>query len=104
MNTALIAADASCKAVDSVGSLIGLIIFGAVIGALARLVLPGKQSISIVVTVILGVLGALVGYFLSGLLGVCSTGGIDVIRWIISIAVACLFIVIYGMAVGRKQV
>ncbi len=104
MNTVLVAADASCKTVDSVGSLIGLIIFGAVIGALARLVLPGKQSISVLVTVILGVLGALVGYFLSGMLGVCSTGGIDWIRWVISIAVSALFIVVYGLAMGRKQV
>ena len=44
--------------------IIGTIIFGAVIGVLARLVLPGRQNISALVTVILGVLGALIGYWL----------------------------------------
>lgn len=104
MNSVLVAADASCGGVDSVGALIGLIIFGAVIGALARLVLPGKQSISVVVTVILGALGALIGYFLAGAIGVCSTGGIDWIRWVISIAVAAALITVYGVVMGRKQV
>ena len=44
------------------GAVIGTIIFGAIIGVLARLVLPGKQNISMLVTVILGILGALIGY------------------------------------------
>ena len=48
------------------GAVIGTIIFGAVIGFLARLVLPGKQNISVLVTVILGILGALAGYYLWG--------------------------------------
>lgn len=86
------------------GELIGLIIFGAVIGALARLVMPGKQGIGILWTILLGVLGAIAGYFLAGLLGVEDTAGIDWIRWIISIVVAVLLISIYiGMA-GRKRV
>ena len=44
------------------GDILGLIVFGAVIGLLARIVLPGRQNISLVVTVILGILGALIGY------------------------------------------
>jgi uncharacterized membrane protein YeaQ/YmgE (transglycosylase-associated protein family) len=85
------------------GEVIGIIIFGAVIGALARLVLPGKQDISIIVTVILGILGALVGYWLAGLLGVKETSGIDWIRWIISIAVAAVLVVAYTSLTGRRQ-
>ena len=54
---------------------LGTIIFGAVIGVLARAVLPGKQSISMAITVVIGVIGALLGYWLSGLLGVCATSG-----------------------------
>ena len=53
----------------TIGAIIGLIIFGAVIGVLARLVLPGKQNISLPMTIILGILGALAGYWLWGLLG-----------------------------------
>ena len=72
------------------GAVIGTIIFGAVIGFLARLVLPGKQNISMLVTVILGILGALVGYWIWGISDKGDTGGIDWIRWIISIAVAAV--------------
>ena len=82
--------------------LIGLIIFGAVIGALARLFMKGSQPIGVLWTIILGVLGALVGYWLSGVLGVEDTPGIDWIRWIISIVVSVIFISIYVGATGKK--
>jgi uncharacterized membrane protein YeaQ/YmgE (transglycosylase-associated protein family) len=102
--TALLPMAASCAPTGSLSGWIGTIIFGAVIGVLARLVLPGRQNISLIITVILGILGALIGYWLAGLLGVCSTGGIDWIRWFISIAVAAVLVVIYISVTGRKQV
>lgn len=83
--------------------LIGLIIFGAVIGALARLFMKGSQPIGVLWTIILGVLGALVGYWLSGLLGVEDTSGIDWIRWIISIVVSIIFISIYVGATSKNR-
>lgn len=75
--------------------IIGLIIFGAVIGALARLFMKGDQNLGILWTIILGVLGALAGYWLAGALGVEDTNGIDWIRWAISIVAAILFISVY---------
>jgi uncharacterized membrane protein YeaQ/YmgE (transglycosylase-associated protein family) len=81
---------------------LGTIIFGAVIGVLARAVLPGKQSISMAITVVIGVIGALLGYWLSGLLGVCATSGIDWTRWLISIVVAAVLVVAYGAVTGKK--
>ena len=88
-----------------IGEIIGTIIFGAVIGVLARLVLPGKQNISAIITVILGILGALIGYWLWGLVSdKGDTVGIDWIRWFISIAAAALFVVAYGAVTGKKQV
>ena len=83
--------------------LIGLLIFGAVIGALARLFMKGSQPIGVLWTVILGALGALVGYWIAGLLGVDDTAGIDWIRWIISIIVAVVFISIYVGATGKSR-
>jgi uncharacterized membrane protein YeaQ/YmgE (transglycosylase-associated protein family) len=83
--------------------IIGTIIFGAVIGMLARLVLPGRQNISALVTVILGVLGALIGYWLWGLMGGGDTGGIDWIRWIISIIAAAVLVVAYIAFTGRSR-
>ena len=88
-----------------IGEILGLIVFGAVIGILARLVLPGKQDISAIITVILGILGALIGYWVWGLISdQGDTGGIDWIRWIISIAAAALLVVAYGAITGRKHV
>jgi uncharacterized membrane protein YeaQ/YmgE (transglycosylase-associated protein family) len=93
-----------------IGEIIGLIIFGAIIGALARLVIPGKQHISIVMTIVLGVVGALAGYFIWGAISGngfttnSTTGGIDWIRWIISIIVAAVLVSLYAGAAGRRRV
>jgi uncharacterized membrane protein YeaQ/YmgE (transglycosylase-associated protein family) len=87
----------------TIGAIIGLIIFGAVIGALARLVLPGKQNISLPMTIVLGILGALAGYWLWGLLGGGDTRGIDWIRWILSIVVAAVLVSAYGAMTGRNH-
>ena len=85
------------------GELIGLIIFGAIIGALARLFMKGDQNIGVLWTVILGILGALAGYWLTGLLGVDNTKGIDWIRWIVSIILSVVFISLYLSMRGRKR-
>jgi uncharacterized membrane protein YeaQ/YmgE (transglycosylase-associated protein family) len=81
--------------VHTLGVIIGTIIFGAIIGILARVVLPGRQRISVVMTIVLGIVGALLGYWLAGLLGVGDTNGVDWIRWVISIAVAAVLVVGY---------
>ncbi len=99
--TELLPMAASC-APSGVGGWIGTIIFGAVIGVLARLVLPGRQAISMVVTVVIGIVGALIGYWLSAQLGVCTTGGIDWLRWVISVIVAAVLVVIYERVMASR--
>jgi uncharacterized membrane protein YeaQ/YmgE (transglycosylase-associated protein family) len=54
--------------------ILGWIIFGLVVGALAKLVMPGKDPGGFVVTTILGIVGALVGGFLGRLLGLYKEG------------------------------
>lgn len=83
-----------------IATIIGTIIFGAIIGMLARAVLPGRQSISAPITVILGIVGAVVGYWVMPE----NTGGIDWLRWIVSIAAAAALTVGYGLSTGRKQI
>ncbi len=88
-----------------IGELIGLIIFGAVIGVLARLVIPGKQAIGWIITIVLGVAGALIGYWLWGMIsgeGNADTAGIDWIRWIISIAAAAVLTLGYTAFTRNK--
>ncbi|NLV80533.1 MAG: GlsB/YeaQ/YmgE family stress response membrane protein [Rhodococcus sp.] len=85
------------------GEIIGTIIFGAVIGVLARLVIPGKQAMGWIITVVIGVIGALIGYWLWDLLGGTDTPGIDWWRWIISIAAAVVLTLIYTAATRSKS-
>jgi uncharacterized membrane protein YeaQ/YmgE (transglycosylase-associated protein family) len=58
------------------------IITGLIIGLLAKLVVPGRQAIPVWLTILLGIVGALIGNWLATLLGVRVTGGIDWIRHI----------------------
>jgi len=80
------------------GAIIGAIIAGLIIGVLARLILPGRQDISILMTIVIGIvasflttliLGAIFGYE-------NSSGGIAWWYWIVSAIVAAIGIVIYG--------
>lgn len=81
---------------EVLGTLIGGLIAGIIVGPLARLVLPGKQNISIVMTIVLGALGAIVGGFVYVALGGEETSGIDWIRLAIQVVVAALAVLIYG--------
>jgi uncharacterized membrane protein YeaQ/YmgE (transglycosylase-associated protein family) len=83
--------------------IIGTIIFGAVIGILARIVIPGKQAYGWFVTVLLGIAGALIGYWLWGVLGGSDTFGIDWIRWVISVAAAAILSFAYTAITRRSK-
>lgn len=87
------------------GSIIGTIVLGAVIGILARLVIPGKQAMGWIITILIGIAGALIGYWIWGMIaspGNANTGGIDWIRWAISIGAAVLLALGYS-ALTRKS-
>lgn len=71
------------------GIISGLII-GIVIGALGRLVVPGRQRIPIWLTIVIGVVAALVGTAFAAALGVADTRGIDWIELGIQVALAAL--------------
>jgi uncharacterized membrane protein YeaQ/YmgE (transglycosylase-associated protein family) len=70
------------------GLIISAIVVGLIIGALGRLVLPGRQDISIWLTIAIGIVAALVGSLIASLLGVGDTSGIDWIKLIIQVALA----------------
>ncbi|BAL86938.1 hypothetical protein AMIS_17180 [Actinoplanes missouriensis 431] len=66
------------------------IIIGLIIGALGRLVLPGKQNISIWLTLAIGVVAALIGTFLAAAIGVDDTRGVDWIELALQVGLAAL--------------
>ena len=80
------------------GLIISAIFVGLIIGALGRLVLPGRQDISIVLTIVIGVIAALIGSFIASAIGVGETRGIDWIKLIIQVALAALGV---ALVVGR---
>jgi uncharacterized membrane protein YeaQ/YmgE (transglycosylase-associated protein family) len=64
------------------------IIIGLIIGALGRLVVPGRQNIKIWLTLLIGVAAALLGTVIAGLIGVDDTTGLDWIELALQIALA----------------
>jgi len=84
--------------------IIGLIVAGIIIGLLGKLLAPGdKDNIPIWLTVLCGIAGVLIGYYLAAALGVDATDGIDWIRWIISIIVAAVLVVAASTITGRSN-
>jgi uncharacterized membrane protein YeaQ/YmgE (transglycosylase-associated protein family) len=90
-----------------IGLLISWLIIGAIIGLLARAVMPGKQAMGLGMTIILGVVGAIVGGFIGGLLG--GKGVSAVINdpwslWTILLAVigAIIVMVVYGLVTKNR--
>ena len=74
--------------------IIGLIIAGLIIGLLGKFVAPGaRDNTPLWLTVLCGIGGVLIGYYVSGALGVAATPGIDWMRWIISIILAAVLVV-----------
>jgi uncharacterized membrane protein YeaQ/YmgE (transglycosylase-associated protein family) len=79
----------------TVTSIIVAIIVGAIIGALGRLVVPGRQPIPIWLTVVVGIVAAFVGTFIARAIGVpTATNGIDWLELLVQVVVAAIFVVI----------
>ncbi|MEU6745976.1 GlsB/YeaQ/YmgE family stress response membrane protein [Spirillospora sp. NPDC046719] len=74
----------------SISGIISAIIVGAIIGGLGRLLLPGRQPIGIVLTVLIGIVAALVGTAIAQKTGVASTKGFDWIELVFQVGLAVL--------------
>ncbi|MBB5827016.1 GlsB/YeaQ/YmgE family stress response membrane protein [Micromonospora carbonacea] len=79
------------------------IIIGLIIGALGRLVVPGKQSIPIWLTLLIGVVAAILGTLVAGVLGVDETAGVDWIELFLQVAFAAIGVSLVAGAYGRRR-
>jgi uncharacterized membrane protein YeaQ/YmgE (transglycosylase-associated protein family) len=80
------------------------IIIGLIIGALGRLVVPGKQNIPIWLTLVIGVVAAFVGTLIASAVGVDETPGIDWIELILQVGLAAAGVaVVAGVRGGRRR-
>ncbi|MEU7900009.1 GlsB/YeaQ/YmgE family stress response membrane protein [Nonomuraea sp. NPDC049152] len=84
----------------TIESIIGAIVIGAVIGAIGRLLLPGRQAIGWILTIVVGIVAALIGTALAQVLGVQTTPGID---WIELVMQVVLAIVGVGIVAGLRR-
>ena len=75
----------------TVTGIITAIIIGAIIGALGRLVVPGRQPIPIWLTIVVGIVAAFIGTWLAGAVGISTnTPGIDWLELLIQVALAAV--------------
>jgi len=87
----------------TIGGILGAIVIGLVIGALGRLVAPGRQKISIWLTILVGIVAALAGTAIVGSLR--DTKGIDWIELIVQIALAAVGVsLVAGMRRRRRHI
>ncbi|GAA4862162.1 GlsB/YeaQ/YmgE family stress response membrane protein [Saccharopolyspora rosea] len=83
-------------------TIIGWLVFGLIAGFIARAVVPGKDDIGLLMTIVIGIVGSVVGGFLFGLLTV-GLRGFQPAGWIGSVIGAVVVLVIYNKATGRKR-
>ena len=86
-----------------IGGIISALIIGIIIGALGRLFAPGKQNISILVTIIVGIIAAFLGSLIAQGIGVRETSGIDWIELLIQLVLAVIGVTIAANMLGRRR-
>jgi uncharacterized membrane protein YeaQ/YmgE (transglycosylase-associated protein family) len=83
-------------------SILWTIIIGLICGALAKFVMPGKDPGGIIITILLGIVGAFVGTFIGRALGMYGPG--QAAGWIMSVIGAVIVLAIYRAVAGRRPV
>ncbi|WP_420174633.1 GlsB/YeaQ/YmgE family stress response membrane protein [Luteococcus sp. OSA5] len=84
---------------------IAFIVLGLIAGAIAKAIMPGEQGGGWFVTMILGVVGAILGGWLGSLLLNVSLGGFfDLRSWLLAIVGSLIVLGIWGAVTGRKRV
>jgi uncharacterized membrane protein YeaQ/YmgE (transglycosylase-associated protein family) len=83
--------------------ILGVIVAGIIIGLLGKFVAPGdKDNIPIWLTVVCGIGGVLIGWFVYDAFGGGATSGVDWVRWIVAVLVAAALVMIASTVTGRN--
>ncbi|MGQ1795730.1 GlsB/YeaQ/YmgE family stress response membrane protein [Kocuria oceani] len=83
--------------------MIGFIVAGLVIGALARLIKPGKQHLSLIATLLLGLAGSVIGGVIASALGTGDMFELNVLGFIVAVIAAVLLIGVAESLSGRNK-
>ena len=81
-------------------AILGWILFGLIVGALAKLIMPGRDPGGIIVTMLLGIAGAVLGGFVGRALGLYGEG--EAAGFLMSFLGAIILLAIYRMAIRRR--
>lgn len=81
-------------------AILGWILFGLIVGAIAKLVMPGRDPGGIIVTMFLGILGAVLGGWIGGALGLYAPG--EPVGFVMATLGAIVLLSIYRLAVRNR--
>jgi uncharacterized membrane protein YeaQ/YmgE (transglycosylase-associated protein family) len=88
----------------NITGIITAIVIGAIIGALGRLLLPGRQPIGVIMTVVVGIAAAIAGTAIAQSVGVDTTNGIDWIELVFQVGLAMIGVaLVAGFRARRKH-
>jgi len=83
-------------------AVLGWIIFGVIVGVVAKLLMPGRDPGGFIVTMLLGIAGALLGGFIGRAMGFYGTN--ESAGWLMSIGGAILLLVLYRLVARRRTI
>ncbi|WP_219415904.1 GlsB/YeaQ/YmgE family stress response membrane protein [Pseudonocardia nigra] len=83
--------------------MIGFIVAGLIIGALARLIKPGKQNLGWIATLLLGLVGSVIGGSIASLLGTGSIFELNVLGFVVAVIAAVLLVGTAEAIAGRNK-
>ncbi len=83
--------------------MVGFLVAGLVIGALARLIKPGKQNLSLLATLALGLVGSLIGGAIAWQLGTGSIWELNVLGFVLAVVAAVLLVGAAEAATSKKE-
>jgi uncharacterized membrane protein YeaQ/YmgE (transglycosylase-associated protein family) len=84
-------------------SIIAWLVLGLIAGAIAKLILPGRQGGGIIITLLLGVVGALLGGWLGSVLFNIDVNEFwSISTWLLAIGGALIVLLIYGLLTNRR--
>ena len=86
-----------------IGTIVGAIFIGLIVGALARLILPGRQNIGVIMTILLGAIGSFAGSWITyRLISTANQGKFELTALLVGVIVAVILIAIYVGLTGRR--
>ena len=82
--------------------ILGWIVFGLVVGAIAKLVMPGRDPGGVIVTILLGIVGAVLGGWIGRTMGMYGPN--EPAGFVMALVGAVVVLALYRMAIGRRRV